>query len=102
MEAKASLFNIGQLVITPGALQVLSEQELIPLVLLSRHIRGDWAEMEPEDQEANRQALTDGSRIFTRYTLADGVVLVRIWIITEAKGEDESRASTCILLPSEY
>ena len=99
MEAKAPLFNVGQLLITPGALQVLTEGEVIPLVLLRRHVRGDWAEMEPEDQEANRQALVDGSRIFTRYTLAGGT---RVWVITEAKGEDGTRASTCILLPSEY
>jgi hypothetical protein len=102
MDVKAPLFDLGQLVITPGALQVLTEREVIPLVLLSRHVRGDWAEMEPDDQKANRQALVDGSRIFTRYTLAEGVALVRIWIITEAKGEDGSRASTCILLPEEY
>jgi hypothetical protein len=102
MEAKAPLFNLGQLVITSGALQVLTEREVIPLALLSRHVRGDWNEMEPEDQEANRQALVDGSRIFTRYTLVDGVAQVRIWIITEAQGEDGRRASTCILLPEEY
>jgi hypothetical protein len=99
MDVKAPLFNLGQLVITPGALQTLTEREVIPLDLLARHLRGDWAEMEPEDQEANHQALVDGSRIFTRYTLADST---RIWIITKAKGEDGSRASTCILLPDEY
>ena len=99
MQSKAPLFNVGQLVITPGALQVLTERDVFPLVLLARHVRGDWTEMEPEDQDVNRQALVDGSRIFTRYTLAGEV---RIWIITEATGEDGTRASTCILLPSEY
>ena len=99
MDVKAPLFNLGQLVITPGALQALTEREVIPLGLLRRHANGDWAEMEPDDQEANRQALVDGSRILTCYTLAGDV---RIWIITEAKGEDGIRASTCILLPAEY
>ena len=99
MDANAPLFNLGQVVITPGALEALTEREVIPLDLLARHLRGDWAEMEPDDQEANRQALVDGSRIFTRYTLADSAL---IWIITEAKDENGSRASTCILLPEEY
>jgi hypothetical protein len=27
---------------------------------------------------------------------------VKIWIITEAAGDDGNRASTCILLPDEY
>jgi hypothetical protein len=93
------LFNLGQLVITPGAITVLAEQGVAPSDLLDRHVDGDWSEMAPEDREANKQAVQNGGRVFSRYCLTS---TVRVWVITEAKGDDGERASTCILLPSEY
>jgi hypothetical protein len=93
------LFELGSLLITPGAVEILLDQAVLPSDLLDRHVQGDWAEMEPQDEEANRLALVDGSRIFSCFTLSGGL---RIWIITEAVGEAGCRASTCILLPSEY
>ena len=54
---------------------------------------GDWSEMDVDDQESNRDAITEGSRIFSAYTVQD----VKFWVITEA-----DKSSTTILLPSEY
>jgi hypothetical protein len=54
---------------------------------------GDWSEMATEDQQSNRDAITEGSRIFSAYTIEG----VKFWVITEA-----DRSSTTILLPSEY
>jgi hypothetical protein len=54
---------------------------------------GDWAEMENEDQQANRDAVTHGDRIFSAYTLQG----TKFWVITES-----DRSATTILLPSEY
>ena len=40
----------------PGALSALLSRGLNPNVFLTRHVTGDWLEMEPEDQEVNRRA----------------------------------------------
>ena len=61
---------------------------------LARHAGGDWGDVCPEDARANDQALREGMRLLSAYTLQDGT---RVWIITEA-----DRSSTCILLPEEY
>jgi hypothetical protein len=54
---------------------------------------GDWAEMDSDDQQANRDAITHGDRIFSAYI----VEKTKFWVITEA-----DRSVTTILLPSEY
>jgi len=41
----------------------------------------------------------DGSRIWSAYNTLRGV---KIWVITEAVGDDGDRAATTILLPAEY
>jgi len=41
---KKILFNAGQMVATPGALQVLQELDIIQL--LGWHVTGAWEEME--------------------------------------------------------
>jgi hypothetical protein len=87
-------FPLGKMVATPGALAALNEAGQGPLVFLSRHVVGDWGDCGAEDSAANDRALQDGSRIFSVYHTAKGT---KIWVITEA-----DRASTCILLPSEY
>ncbi len=87
-------FNLGRVVATPGALAAFERNGQIPLAVLTRHIFGDWGELDPEDHEANDRALVEGSRIFSSYLLKDNT---KVWVITEA-----SRESTCILLPEDY
>ncbi len=89
---KKMRFELGVVIVTPGALEVLASEE--PLVLLRRHASGDWGEVDAHDRRANDHALKDGTRLLSAYTLATGA---KVWIITEA-----DRSSTCILLPSEY
>ena len=88
------LFPLGAVVATPAALRLLRDHGLTPMQLLLRHSRGDWSEMDKQDQEANSIAIKSGARLFASYdvTAAD-----RVWIITEA-----DRSSTTILLPSDY
>ena len=62
---------------------------------VERHLF-DWG---VEDAARNDAALADGGRVLLAYTLRTGV---RIWVITEAVGDDGRRASTCLLLPDEY
>lgn len=93
---KKVLFNSGQLVATPGALQVLQELDIIQV--LGWHVTGAWEEMEAQDRAANEQALQDGSRIFSSFDVNGQ----KIWVITEAVNDDGIRASTCIMLPEDY
>lgn len=94
-----SKFQLGQIVATPGALDALEKTGEPIGGFVARHHRGDWGIMDAEDSKANEEALTDEGRIFSAYVLKDGT---KIWIITEAVGDDGHRASTCVLLPEEY
>jgi hypothetical protein len=84
-------FDLGRTVATPGVLAAVPQDQLIPLVF--RHAEGDWGDLDPEDAAANDQALIDGDRLLSAYTV-DGT---KVWIITEW-----DRSVTTILLPEEY
>ncbi len=88
------LFELGQLVATPGALRALQEAEQSPTAFLDRHVTGDWGELGDADKQANERALREGLRIHSAYTTSAGV---KLWVITEA-----DRSATTMLLPSEY
>jgi hypothetical protein len=103
-EVKARLvmppkFQLGQVVATPGALQALEEAGQTPEFFLDQHVHGNWGEVCDEDKRLNDQALVDGSRLLSAYTTLKGV---KIWIITDAVGDDGRRAASTCLLPSEY
>ena len=92
MEAR---FELGRIVATPGALELLAATGADPAELLSRHVRGDWGEVPPEDARENELSVREGFRIVSSYCVGeDGS---KIWFITEV-----DRFSTCILLPQEY
>lgn len=93
MTTYTALFSLGRTLATPAARDELSELNYSPLNLLRKHMSGDWSEMAEEDQQSNREAITEGSRIFSAYTIEG----IKFWVITEA-----DRSSTTILLPSEY
>lgn len=95
----AVIFSPGHVVATPGALVALQEAGQQPTEFLSRHLAGDWGDLDDEDRTLNDEALVDGSRILSLYSTKAGQ---RIWIITEAVGDDNRRASSCLLLPEEY
>lgn len=88
------LFALGSIVSTPAALRLMLMNGFAPDELLDRHVSGDWADMDAEDQALNRQAIADGTRIFSAYRITEGK---RVWLITEA-----DRAATTFLLPHEY
>lgn len=96
---KRRLFDLGQLVATPGALSALEEAGLAPADLVVRHAVGDWGDLTEEDHHLNDAAVHDGSRILSAYRICTGV---RVWIITEAIDDTGHRAATTILLPDEY
>jgi len=87
-------FPMGQLAITPGAIETLQESGQNPSVFLSRHAVGDWGDLSEGDRQENEYSLTNGFRLLSAYRTTKGDDL---WIITEA-----DRSVTTILLPSEY
>lgn len=94
MREASDLFPLGQIVSTPGALNLLKRHGMSPMLLLFRHVRGDWGSLDPEDAAANHAAVSGGDRILSSYPI-DGDD--RVWIITEW-----DRSVTTLLLPCEY
>ncbi len=93
------IFEIGQVVATPAALEAINSAGETALSFLQRHASGDWGDVCPEDSVANEKAVEDGSRILSAYRTASGT---RIWVITEMQNDSGHRAATTILLPEEY
>jgi hypothetical protein len=60
-------FDLGLLLMTPGAEQAIRESGNTPIEFIERHARGDWGELCEEDRKANECALQGGSRIFSAY-----------------------------------
>lgn len=87
-----SLFPLGQVVTTRGALDRISGMNMQRA--LARHASGDWGDICPEDRTENQLSLEHGFRILSAYEYPDEP---KFWIITEA-----DRSATTILLPEEY
>ena len=83
------LFELGQIVATPGALKL--GVNFVPYLL--KHAKGYWGDLSQEDWQENDLSVRSGFRILSAYKTEEG----RIWIITEA-----DRTATTILLPTEY
>lgn len=92
MSDRRHLFPLGSIVATPGALEMLTHEDIQRG--LSRHVRGDWGALEPDDKRANDTALKRGERLLSAYHGRQGP---KFWVITEA-----NRSVTTVLLPEEY
>jgi hypothetical protein len=88
------LFELGQILGTPGAIRELEAAEQNPLELIVRHVTGDWGNLPEEDVAENERALERDLRIFSSYRLNTGK---KIWLITE-----HDRSITTILRPQDY
>jgi hypothetical protein len=88
------LFPLGRIVATPGALQALEVASQDPVEFLSRHVSGDWGDLDDDDKQENVFSLAHGLRLFSSYRTDAGE---KLWIITEA-----DRSVTTLLLPEEY
>jgi len=94
-----SIFPLGTIVATPAALQAIEDSGQEPAFFLSKHAAGDWGEVCKGDAALNDEALVSGERLMSAYRTLKNV---RIWIITEAVGDDGKRAATTCILPEEY
>ncbi len=91
---KQSRFPLGNIAITPGALEALATANQSASMFLARHASGDWGDLGEDDRQENEEAIEAGVRILSSYrTYSDE----KIWVITEA-----DRSLTTILLPEEY
>ena len=85
-------FDSGQVVATREAEARIPS--LVMTLALSRHLNGDWGDVDEADKAANNRALRYGDRLLSVYHTPDGT---RFWIITEA-----DRSCTTVLLPDDY
>jgi len=91
---KRRVFELGQILATPGALAALQKASQEQGDFLRRHVACDWGDLSDEDQNENNYSLENGFRLLSSYrTNAGG----KLWIITEA-----DRCATTLLLPEEY
>jgi len=93
------LFDLGQILATPGALDAMTRNNTTGMDLLKRHAGGDWGVLSQDDKQANQEAIQTGERILSAYLLSDET---KVWVITEATDDRGRRATTTILLPDEY
>ena len=87
------LFPSVHLVATPGALALLEQTNKVPVEFLSRHLRGDWGDLDEEDKTENELSLKYGLRLLSSYQVSESE---KLWVITEAD------RSVTMLLPAEY
>lgn len=89
-----SLFRLGRIVMTHGAIEAFEQAQDEPWRYINLHSSAYWGLVGKGDWKANDCALFEGRRILSVYEINSGE---RIWVITEA-----DRSSTCVLLPEEY
>jgi len=88
------MFELGHIVATPAALDLLNQHQVSTLDLLRRHVSGDFGDLCSDDIETNLHAIKTGLRILSKYKIDE---INAVYIITES-----DRSSTCVLLPQEY
>ncbi len=85
-------FRLGRIVSTAHALEVIPKEDITAAI--TRHVSGDWGEVDDEDRIANEQALIEGTRLVSIYRSGKGV---KFYLITEA-----DRRMTTVLLQEDY
>jgi hypothetical protein len=91
--ADGPCFNLGKVVITPGAEALLKKLDKNGDEFVHRHVRGDWGDLCDEDWKHNDDAMLGGDRLLSSYGEGDD----KLWIITEW-----DRSVTTLLTPEEY
>jgi hypothetical protein len=89
-----ALFELGQIVVTPGAIEAAQEIGRHPVQFIARHAEGKWGDLPEEDVAENELSLERGYRLFSAYKFESGH---KFYVITEW-----DRSVTTVLLPSEY
>lgn len=95
-------FELGALVATPAALELLNRSDTSPLDIIQRHAELGPGDLPACDVRANADALKTGARIMSAFSVTVDGQSRKVWAITDAIGDDGRRASTCVLLPGDY
>ena len=98
-ETTKAKFHPGQIVATPGALEALQNAGQSPMSSSSGICPATGATSTTKIAASMTLPSSIGSRILSAYTTRKGE---RLWVITEAADDHGRRASSCLLLPSEY
>jgi len=85
------IFQLGQVVATPGAIAELDGPDMIDLLIA--HADMEQGELGNEDHQLNVLAVKDGSRIVSKFKVRS----TSFYVITEA-----DRSVTTVQLPEEY
>ncbi len=93
------LFELGQVVATPAALQAITDSGDETGDFLTRQAFGDWGSIFDEERQRNEAAPRTGERIMSEYRTGNGI---KIWVITAAADHSGRRPTTTILLPVEF
>jgi len=128
-KSKTPKLSSTNVVVTQGINASIEDSARFNLFLnkcLTRHFAGDWGDLPKNskaddekgilsDADINNAALKNGSRILSSYKFPEslkGQTLdyyntavtekSKIWIITDAVGENGKRNLTTVLFPSEY
>ena len=94
--------RVGSLLLTRGVNDAVADSSSFAdfvLRSLSRFHNGDWGTVCKEDWQANNDSLNDGSRIIGAY---EHKGMPKIWIIAEAKNDNDVREAVTVLFPEEY
>jgi hypothetical protein len=92
------LFEVGVVFATPAVLEYLSSNERLPQELIGYHAGGAWGVLDKADAASNDRAVRTGARILS-VQVVEGR---KIFVLTEAAGEDGQRRCTTLLFPEEY
>lgn len=92
-----SLFRVGCVVTTPGALRLFESTTLTVMDFVLKHQSGDWGDLCESDIRANHSAITHHERVLSRYSIGLEVERRDIYVITEW-----DRSFTTVLLVEEY
>lgn len=64
-------FELGKLVVTPSAAQVLRQSGCSADEVLSRHAEGDWGEVSDQEREVNERGLSEQFNLVSNYRMSD-------------------------------
>jgi hypothetical protein len=98
------IFDPGQILMTPGAIEALKRAKQLPSEFVLRHICLDKGDLCDSDHRENISAMKCGLRVIGHFTTAagDGLWLISEWVDVKAGGNPKKRELTTIFLPEEY
>jgi hypothetical protein len=87
-------FELGSIVWTPAAADVMHRGYHVPQEFLIRHVNGDFGDLDPHDRWVNLQSIEERGRVLSSYQTSRQE---RLWIITDANWQ-----VTTLLRPQDY